>query len=240
MRLKQLQRVFWETVRTEPGPEEQDLVFASSPSMNARDCASIYRRMYWYRQIDALFDVFPTTAEVLGSQRFTELCTTYIAQNPSEHPALEQLGRHLPQFLAAKDRLASGCAAVEWAQLKALTAPDNPRGLTVNDLYESETTHARAAAAMHIVEVERDIAQRFIAIDDASEPAVMLRVARAGFTVRIARVPAFATSAYTRLTKGDLFAAVCAELASTPEGTARASSEIGDWIRYEWVTVLQG
>ncbi len=136
-----LQQLFWRSVRYDPAPPEVDEEFSSRGKLSGRDRMAVYRNMYWYRQIDALFDSFPRLARALGTEHFTKLVTRYISAYPSEHFALEYLGRALPRKIleeieagvapctaAGRSVLKPGhaeLASLEWAHLFAFLAVDH-------------------------------------------------------------------------------------------------------------------
>ena len=142
MRLAELQHIFWRSVRFDPAPPEVDDVFVSRGDFSGRDRLALYRRMYWYRQVDALYDTFPVLAECLGEEAFSKLASSYIAAHPSVHHALEHLGERLPSFMRARgdafafagDAVWADLAELEWAQCAALLAPTPPSIASLGDL----------------------------------------------------------------------------------------------------------
>ncbi len=233
MNLAEIQSTFWQCVRTEPGPDEQDVVFSASPTLSARDCMAIYRRMYWYRQVDALFEVFPLTAELLGPEAFTRACSAYIARFPSEAPAIELQGRQFAPFLLEAHFDAAALARVEWAKLEAIVAKPNPRPLGIDDLYNSERRWVRLAPSARLVSTPASVAARFVAVNGAAD--VMLIVYRDGFVVRTADVSPMTLDAHELLRRGALLAEVCATLASHPLPVANQT--VGQWIASQLVEV---
>ncbi|MEZ4232939.1 MAG: DUF692 family protein [Polyangiaceae bacterium] len=133
-----LQQLFWRSVRYDPAPPEVDAEFKSRGKLSGRDRMAVYRNMYWYRQVDALFDSFPRLVRALGAEHFTKLVTRYISAYPSEHFALEYLGRALPRKILEEiesgkaPRTAAGrpilerahaeLASLEWAHLYVFLA----------------------------------------------------------------------------------------------------------------------
>lgn len=136
-----LQKLFWRSVRYDPAPPEVDREFLSRGNLSGRDRMAVYRNMYWFRQVEALFDGFPRLARALGTEHFTKLVTRYISAYPSEHFALEYLGRRLPhkileeieagiQPLTATGRPIlkpehAALARLEWAHLIAFLAENH-------------------------------------------------------------------------------------------------------------------
>lgn len=133
MKLAELQRYFAAVATSTSGPPaDLDRVFEPSARLSARELMSIYNRGYHFRLLGALEAVFERTRGALGAAEFEQLGLAYVARYPSEHPAVERIGRHFAEFLrertAGNDALAD-LAALEWARLCALVAPDPERVL---------------------------------------------------------------------------------------------------------------
>jgi len=86
----------------------------------------IYNRQYWFRLIGAVAEDFPALNAVLGTRRFGELLRAYLIENPSSTWTLRDLGKKLPEFMAAhpelcghRRRLALDVANLEWAYVDA-------------------------------------------------------------------------------------------------------------------------
>ena len=151
--LVDLERLFWRAVRHDPPPKEVDVAFASTAKLPARDRVAIYRRGYWYRQVDALFDSFPVLARVLGAERLTKLACRYVSANPSSEPMLERLGARLAEFMRAHDEdpVHADIAELEWAQTRSLLAADPRRTLSIADLDLSAFPTTRLVLAPSVV-----------------------------------------------------------------------------------------
>ena len=141
MNLLELQRRMAEDVRrpltsdfemrraTEDGESTAEIA-ASYISPNARltsfERLEIYNRQYWFRQVSAVCEDFPTLSAVLGPGRFDALILAYLHENPSTSWTLRDLGAKLPSFLEARPefagrrhRLAVDVARLEWAYVDA-------------------------------------------------------------------------------------------------------------------------
>ena len=68
MDLHALSALFWRAVRFDPPPPEVATAIASTSTWGAHERVALYRRMYWYRQIEALRDSFPALVHVLGDE----------------------------------------------------------------------------------------------------------------------------------------------------------------------------
>jgi hypothetical protein len=132
MTLAELQRYFAAVATSTSGPPSDiDDVFQSSARLSARARLAIYNRGYHYRLLDSLASVFTHTKRALGDAEFERLGLSYLAQHPSEHPAVERVGRLFPTYLSTLTTLPSelaDLAVLEWARLCALVAP-NPSEL---------------------------------------------------------------------------------------------------------------
>jgi hypothetical protein len=87
----------------------------------------VYNGGYLFRLRDALKVDFPGLAHALGDAAFLQLVAGYVDAHPSRHPNLNQLGRHLPGFLAARDlqgrAFLHDLARLELAMTQAFDAP---------------------------------------------------------------------------------------------------------------------
>jgi len=128
VKLAELERYFAAVAASTSGPPaDLDEVFKGSPRLGASARLGIYNRGYHYRLLGALASVFARTKAALGDAAFERLGLQYLARHPSEHPAIERVGRLFPQYLEQLPKLARehvGLAALEWARLTALVAAD--------------------------------------------------------------------------------------------------------------------
>lgn len=86
----------------------------------------IYRRSYWCRLIDCVYDDSPGLRALLGEKKFSALVRAYLAKYPSRSFTLRNLCSRLPQFIREEPRwtaprtaLAHAVARFEWAQTVA-------------------------------------------------------------------------------------------------------------------------
>lgn len=138
MSLAELQRYFAQAATSGSGPlPDLDRVFLGNEQLSASDRLAIYNRGYFYRLLDALASVFSQTQRILGESEFERLGLGYIARYPSEHPAVERVGRSFSGYLrsVAAPPLVVDLAALEWARLLALVAP-NPASVATADTIE--------------------------------------------------------------------------------------------------------
>jgi hypothetical protein len=95
----------------------------------AEERLAVYSFMYRSRLVEALESQFPRLARLLGADAFAEATVDYVADHPSRHPSLRELGRALPGWLAvqrADHPELSGLAALEWARADVYDLADEP------------------------------------------------------------------------------------------------------------------
>ncbi len=96
---------------------------------SAEDRLAVYSFMYGSRLVEALESQFPRLGRLLGVEAFADLTTEYVADHPSRHPSLRELGRALPGWLATQrpnERALAALAALEWARADVYDLADQP------------------------------------------------------------------------------------------------------------------
>jgi hypothetical protein len=96
---------------------------------SAEQRLAIYSFMYRSRLVEALESQFPRLARLVGADGFDELTAAYVADRPSRHPSLRELGRALPDWLAAQrpdEPALAALAALEWARADVYDLADEP------------------------------------------------------------------------------------------------------------------
>ncbi|MEZ5963885.1 MAG: DNA-binding domain-containing protein [Planctomycetota bacterium] len=86
--------------------------------MTVTDRLQVYNSGYLARLYDVLSEDYPVLRAHLGEDAFHRLCAAYVARHPSRHPNLNQLGKHLPVFVARQHDLPSVAFAAELATLE--------------------------------------------------------------------------------------------------------------------------
>jgi len=140
MNLAELQQYFARAATSGIGPlPDLARVFLGTPRLSAADRLGIYNRGYYLRLLEALSSVFSQTQRVLGDAEFERLGLAYVAQHPSEHPAIERVGRSFSEYLrsVAAPPVVVDLAALEWARLCALVAA-NPENIAQVDSIEPQ------------------------------------------------------------------------------------------------------
>ena len=94
--------------------------------LTARARLEIYRRSYWYRLTDSLYEDYPGLRAVLGQRAFHRTVQAYLADCPSRSFTLRNLGSRLeawlrrnPAFAGSNAALAQDMAKLEWAHIQA-------------------------------------------------------------------------------------------------------------------------
>ncbi|APR76187.1 Hypothetical protein A7982_01534 [Minicystis rosea] len=70
--------------------------------------ADIYRRQFWLRHFDALFEDYPGLAALLGEDAFDAFVTAYLTACPPRHPSLRDLGDRIVGFAETYPGFAPG------------------------------------------------------------------------------------------------------------------------------------
>lgn len=174
MNLAELQHYFASAATSGSGPlPELDQVFLGSARLPARDRLAIYNRGYFYRLLDALASVFDRTKRWLGDENFERLGLAYLEQHPSEHPAVERVGRSFAAYLRelAAPSVIADLAALEWARLCALVAPNPERVAAVSEIEPMLFPQARLCFVKSLHWLELDPRALAAFADEAPAPA---------------------------------------------------------------------
>jgi hypothetical protein len=148
--LAEVQELFWKAMRNDPMPPEIEAEFVGDARLSSRERMKIYQRMYWYRQVDVLWEIFPILSSIMGEREFTQMACRYIAVHPSTHFALERLGGSMAEFLANNEGAHSvfvDVAKLEWAHLLAIVAPNPTELAQVSDIDPSRFAEMRLVFA---------------------------------------------------------------------------------------------
>jgi hypothetical protein len=86
--------------------------------MTVADRLQVYNGGYLARLEDVLASDYGALRHLVGDDAFHRLCERYVERHPSRHPNLNQLGRHLPGFVATQRWLPHRAFAVEVARLE--------------------------------------------------------------------------------------------------------------------------
>jgi hypothetical protein len=237
--LAQLEKLFWRAVRSDRPLAELDGAFVGSDELSAARRVGIYRSAYWSRQERVLVETFPAVRAVQGDERFRRLAWAYLKQHPSEHFAIERVGRHFPEFLTEHGELSayvSDLARLEWARLEVLLAPaSNPLKVDALLGVDFAAARARLCASVRLLQQFSPAALR-VWRDRVAPEAVEgeeregCLVWRHGYHVRHRPLAPVERSALELLGAGHDFARVCSVFAG-PGAAEAATRCIGRWFR---------
>ena len=253
MKLAELERFFAEAATSGSGPRgDLDAVFLSDARLSASERLAIYNRSYYYRLLDALCSVFEHTRQSLGGAPFERLALAYLTLHPSEHPAVERVGRLFPQYLRGQDEIADSLAdlaALEWARLSALVAP-NPRGLLSASSIEPglfPSSRLQLVPALHWLEVDALALKMFAGAEPSPRPAGApvercgVAVWRRQHVVVHERLPEPELEALQLAAEGASIARICAcfESSSLTHDTERAFQMLSGWLSRHWLVSVE-
>jgi hypothetical protein len=105
-------------------------IVAAQKGMAPVDRVGVYARMYFDRIVQALAEVYPKLAKVVGDDGFRALVSDYLRARPPAHPMLQRAGSQFPAFVGAHPRSVerpwlAELARLEWARFFAVDAPDS-------------------------------------------------------------------------------------------------------------------
>lgn len=125
MKLAEYQSSFLRAVRYDVAPKGLVHAVRGGGSLSAEQSLAVYREMYWFRLVEAHFEMFPKTAEVLGKKEFTHHVCTHLAETPSQTFALERLAKPFSDYLqtASVPHVAREVAMLESLWMESLLAP---------------------------------------------------------------------------------------------------------------------
>ncbi len=254
--LPELQSRFFASLARQPGvgPLSFDPALVAwvegRGQLGAEERVDIYAQMYYARLFEILKGDFPRVAAILGCDRFHEVTSAYLAQHPSTHPSLRQLGRFFSAFLQARPEseelpFLSELAALEWARVEVFDAPDTEPlraehlQMIQPDDWPALILHLVPAFQvvnsewpLHVIwkAAEEDEAPHEEAV--AREPSV-LRVWRNGFSVYHTKMDATEQMVLTGVMAGNPFDAICETLESqlsAEESATAVGSLLLRWI----------
>jgi hypothetical protein len=253
--LAELERYFAAAATSTSGPPaDLEQVFKPSPRLSARELMSIYNRGYHFRLLGALESVFERTRRALGEAEFERVGLAYLARHPSEHPAVERVGRHFAEFLsehAPNNEALADLAALEWARLAALVAPDPARILTASAVDPQTFPNSRLSfvPSLTVLSLSRAALSSFAAHGGAAPapteplPADEMRVKcavaiwRQRHAVKHEVLGELECAALERARSGATVSQFCAGFAggTDAEAAERAFGVVSTWFSREWI-----
>src|SRR6266852_6166734 len=82
-----------------PAPGRIETLVRGDQRLSAIERVNIYADAYFYRLLDCLYEEFPATFAVVGSDNFAALVRDYLLACPPTEPSIFYAGRHLSGFL---------------------------------------------------------------------------------------------------------------------------------------------
>ncbi len=245
MNLADLQERFWQLATRAPGARPAADCFVSTPKLSAEQRLDIYANMFVWRQIDALREDFPKLAQLLGDEGFYATAERYLRANPSTHPSLGQLGRHLASFLAEspgpRPDLAD-LAALEWARCEVFEEA-HVRGATPDLVRGPDPAQIvlRTVPALRLLSLRHDVVPLWKDLEDGNaaplprpEP-IAVAVWRKGFVVFHVAVATDEGVALRRAMSGATLSEVCEAFADRGDAVQAALSAVASWFAEEWI-----
>jgi hypothetical protein len=253
MRLAELERFFVEAATSGTGPRAGlEQVFVSDTRLSAAGRLAIYNRGYYCRLLDAMSSVFEQTQRILGNAQFERLALAYLSLHPSEHPAVERVGRLFPEYLRSVDTTASSVidlAALEWARLSALVAPNPQAVVSANSIDPARfpSSRLRLVPALHWLELDPQALDAFAG--EEQKPTLLARpVERCGVAVwrrqhavLHERLQDLELEALQLAAEGESIARICSCFASgsVADDTQRAFQMLSGWLSRQWLEGLE-
>ena len=248
MRLADLERCFWQAVRTRgaPPPGLGDWLTGTARQTPTERLA-IYHLAYWQRQVDALAGSFPHLQALLGAQNFERLLLAYIEACPGTEPCIERCGRGLVEFLERRHDvtpIALGLARLEWAAVESLLARDPPSVVELPRTLGERFADCRLTfvPSLRTLQVSAESLRAFAphgpaASSTASPSSVGVAFFRPRFTVLHLVLEADESRALALAVDGAAIGAVCSAFTELPEADAiqRASAVLSSWFTRSWV-----
>ena len=251
MKLAELERFFSDAVTSGSGPRaDVEAIFLSDARLSASDRLAIYNRGYYYRLLDALRSVFEQTARVLGNAAFERLALAYLTQHPSQHPAVERVGRLFPRYLREQGEIEGALADLadlEWARLCALVAPNPSSVVTASSIDPELFPSSRLVFVPALRWLELDVrALKAFAGEELGPrgtPSERCGVAvwRKQHTVVHERLQHLHLASLQLAAEGASVSRICGhfETGSLAADTQRALEMLASWLTREWLEGLE-
>ncbi len=248
MKLAELQRFFAEAATSGSGPRAGlEHVFTGNAQLTASARLGIYNRAYYYRLLGALASVFEQVQRCMGAAEFERVGLSYLTQHPSEHPALERVGRLFPAYLRTLGRADAlvGLAELEWARLCALVAPNPARVVSRTSIGPSEFPRSslRLVPSLHWLELAPGVLSTFAgqALADTPEgERVGVAVWRQRHAVSHEQLGALEFQALQLAAGAASTSEICSifDTGNATDDALRAFQVLGRWFDRGWVESL--
>jgi hypothetical protein len=225
-----------------------------TPGLPAVEGVGLYAGMYRVRLTDALREVFPMLARLLGEERFAALAVDYLARHPSEHHDVGLIGRRLVGFLRrhpAPDRPdLADLAALEWARHRVFFARSaktaGPEVFAGASPAAFAARRLRLSPALRLLRLRHDVtaAWRALSLEEAPGPALpgptAVAVWRSGFEVFHAKLPAEEADALRHVRAGVCLGVALEPFATRPDPGGAARAALSSWLGEGWIVAVRG
>jgi hypothetical protein len=247
MTLAEQEALFWRAARGEASAEELDQAFVGRGLRSGAGRMRIYNGAYFTRLEGALADSFPGAQAMLEGTRFTELARRYAVECPSLHFALERFGGHFPGFLARRgESRAARVAALEWARLEALLAPDDTVvGALPPDVARAANVRFCFVRSLRLCASDVSSFRAFARTqgDDATrtegEGELHVALWRSGYRTHCRSLAALEVCALEGAGETVDLATLCQRLSAYPDAANQLSALIRSWLKQGWVRAVQ-
>ena len=258
MNLARLHDLFWRGARGEAALHELDAAFTGYHHRDAAERFRTYNSAYYLRLERCLAATFPRVTELLGEQTFREVARAYVARHPSTNPAIEFAGSAFPEFVRSEvaAKLFARCApanglsdidavadvaALEWARLSALLAPNAPAQASADEVVPERFALARLKFLPSLVITDVGAAGLDLWMPPTRRFADRCVVAfyRTGFVVRSLTLDPDEARALRSALAGSSLGVVCESFVSAAAPVARALAVVGRWFHRGWVAAIE-
>ena len=232
-----------------PPREALEACLLDTPGLAAVEGVGLYAGMYQARLTEALREVFPALARLLGEERFSALAGDYLARHPSEHHDVGLVGRRLAGFLRrhpATDRPdLADLALLEWARHRVFFAGSaravGSEVFAASSAEEFAARRLRRSPALRVIRLRHDVtaAWRSLSQGGAAGPPVLaattVDVWRRSFEVFHATLPAAEAEALRLVGAGAGLGEALEPFGTLPDPGAAARQALAGWAGEGWI-----
>jgi hypothetical protein len=238
----------WTGNERDPAPAGLEALVRGDQRLSAIERVNIYADAYFYRLLDCLYEEFPATFAVVGSDNFAALVRDYLLTCPPTEPSIFYAGRYLDSFLrnhplAKRWPFISELARLERAILDVFHAADaSPLSDQAMRAIPSQLWSAinlQTHPAVAILRNEWRVTDVLCAVERGrhwSQPAhqkTTVLVWRQDARVNYRDLEDVETGALALLSEGASFAAICeamAALATGPDQVTLIGRLLARWL----------
>lgn len=247
MSLYGMQSQFWSLMRQPVGlgnPQAAAELFRSN-RMSPEKAVDVYRRMYWFRQQEAIAECFPRVLRAMGRSAFECAARSYLEHFPSQFPELERLGLHFPDFLTQEGWpvLLSDLAHLELGRTRAFLTPNvTALGLAEVALHprfsllKLNFTPSFQLLRLHPLTFQFwENPERKLTSEEAKHPRRPLVVSRQGFSVSHEWVDEVEAISLEAAFSGSDMSALCSLFIQQHKSPEQAMMWVSHWFSRGWI-----